>query len=231
MLKKRKVTYPELAPLIEEAVRRLPDGGKRLSPYGYQLSLACRKGLYVPDLPDLSSVENVEDVVIGDKTIQNAFQEEVKVIRELLVERGYAELSEKEAGASLMQGMALQALAVDIWEWFAIPWRFKDGAVFVVSPPSFSPLANIDQYPAREFLSALAPLMGDGLLAVHKANRQRDFWLTIGGFAGFFAWGLATVHWGFSNMGSNLIALGALGAGVLFWWGYVARPFRGIKWS
>jgi len=68
----------------------------------------------------------------GNNEIENQYAEEVSAIEQLLIENdvqislsGWQ--SRAKAAEKIFKGMNRKAYAIQMWEWYAIPWRFKGG--------------------------------------------------------------------------------------------------------
>jgi len=130
MRNKRKAHLTEYKAIIEEAIHRLPNGESRLSISGSPLNYACLKEFYAPDLSERLSSDHSMDS--GNNEIENQYAEEVSAIEQLLIENdvqislsGWQ--SRAKAAEKIFKGMNRKAYAIQMWEWYAIPWRFKGG--------------------------------------------------------------------------------------------------------
>jgi len=173
----------DLAFVIEEAIRRLPNGESRLAVSHLPLGYACLGEFDVPDISErLSSDYGVPS---RNEEIEKQYYEEITTIGAIMEEADVpirlADWQSKVECVEKMRGLNRRAYAIRMWHWYAIPWRFCNDSVHVIHCPRDllgSPI--IHSYPAADFLRALAEEMEKRHEESEKLERQLSIWRTFG---------------------------------------------------
>jgi hypothetical protein len=188
----------DLAFVIEEAVRRLPNGKSRLRLSAYPLSYACLSGFYNPDISErLSSDYGMPS---GNEEVEKEYNEEIITIEKIMEEAQvpiklakWQSDSKIDAADRMYKSLNRRAYAIQIWDWYAIPWRFKNGFVHLIwSPHDVMGSAIIHSYPVPDFLGGMSDKLEVHFKEGDKLVRQLGFWKNLGIIvlilAGIFLW-------------------------------------------
>lgn len=176
----------DLKHVIEEAIRRLPHGKTRLAVSNFPLSYACLSELYGPDISErLSSDYSMPS---GNEEIEKQYYEEITTIEKIMVEidvpirlANWQSRSKSEPAEKMMKEMNRRAYAIQMWDWYAIPWRLSGDSVHVIySPHDVMGTPIIHTYPAHHFLRSLAETMEKQHTQAEKLSNQLSFWKNLG---------------------------------------------------
>jgi hypothetical protein len=147
----------ELMPVIEDTIKRLPNGDARIFRSKFPLSKMCLAGFDTPDFSEQlfsnfgMSIKNKE---YADTA--NQFYEEINVIEKVIVEI-------KLPGMLKLNANTQRAVAMKVWDAYAIPWRFCNHEICVIrSPQDLFGSPIIHSYPTSYFLSKIAKILDDG---------------------------------------------------------------------
>lgn len=186
MKKKGKRHVKDFSFVIEEAIKRLPDGENRFALSDYPLSHICLKDFYAPDIAEYLKSDYGRPS--SDKEIEKDYYEEISTLEKIMIDADVPiSLSDwqtgtnSEAGKRLFKGINRRAYAIQMWDWYGIPWRFKDGFIHLIWSPSDvmgSPI--IHSYPVENFLSNLTIKEGKHVQEIEQSNRQLNFWKNFG---------------------------------------------------
>lgn len=174
-----------MSSVIEEAIHRLPDGELRFFVKDYPVSHACLTDLWYPNESEwLSSDYGLPS---GEKKVEEEYFEEIKLIQEILVEEDIPiqlsgwQKSDEEHAERMMKGLNRRAYAIQMWDWYAIPWRLRDEAVYViVSPNDVMGTPIINRYDVNDFLFAITDKTVKQQKQKDKLHRKLFFWKTFG---------------------------------------------------
>jgi hypothetical protein len=176
----------DLKHVIEEAIHRLPNGKTRLAVSNFPLSYACLSGFYGPNISErLSSDYSIPS---GNEEIEKQYYEEITTIEKIMVEidvpirlADWQSQSKSESDEKMRKEMNRRAYAIQMWDWYAIPWRLTGGSVHVIySPHDIMGTPIIHTYPANHFLSSLADMMEKQHSQAEKLSNQLSFWKNFG---------------------------------------------------
>jgi hypothetical protein len=176
----------DLAFVIEEAIRQLPNGESRLAVSDFPLSYAFLRKFYGPDISErLSSDYSMPS---GNDEIEKQYYEEITTIEKIMVETdvpiGLADWqsnSKIESVEKMMKGMNRRAYAIQMWDWYGIPWRLHGDTVHMIySPHDVMGTPIIHSYAADHFLRSLAEKMEKQHKQAEKLNKQLSFWKNFG---------------------------------------------------
>ena len=124
----------------------------------------------------------------GNTVIEKEYYEEITTIEKIMREMDVPiKLADWQSGSKLesvekmMKGLNLRAYAIQMWDWYAIPWRMHGKSVYVIYPPDDvmgTPI--IYGYSADYFLRTLVEKMEKQYKYVEKLNKKLSFWKTFG---------------------------------------------------
>jgi hypothetical protein len=170
-MSKDDLNVRDLVPVIEETIKRLPNGDSRILASKFGLSRVCLAGFGTPDITEL--INSDYSMPSANKEIVQQFYEEVGVIEKVLEEM-------KIPNRRDLDSLNRRAYALKIWEIYAIPWRFYNDAVHLIWAPRdlvSSPI--IRSYPTSYFLRELAEIFENGNGQFWKEARSLKYWRTI----------------------------------------------------
>jgi len=166
--KKHDLDFRDVVPVIDEAIRRLPNGDLRLSTSRFSLSHVCLAGFCAPDISD--RISSNYSMPSANEEIAKQFYEEVRVIEKIMEEMNIPN------GPDL-QALNRKAYAIQIWDCYAIPWRFHKETVYLIwSPHDLMGSPIIHSYPASYFLRALAEILEKHYNQAWKQARHLKYW-------------------------------------------------------
>lgn len=186
MGKENKLHMRDLAFVIEEAIRQLRDGETRLAVSDYPLSHACLNDLYKPDFEEW--VLSYSETSSGNEDITKDYYEEITTIEKLMVDAevpikfaDWQSKSNLESLEKIHKGLNLRAYSMQLWDWYAIPWRYKNGFIHLIwSPHDIMGSPIIHSYPASYFLSNLAAKLETEFSQFQRTSRQLTIWKNLG---------------------------------------------------
>ena len=126
--------------VIEEAIKRLPDGDKRLALSKFPLNYACLGNFPVPDFSE--RIASDYGMPAENTEIAKDYYEEISTIEKIMEESNlpisladWQSGSKIEAAKKMHKGLNRRAYAMQMWDWYAIPWRFRNGLVHLIWSP------------------------------------------------------------------------------------------------
>lgn len=173
--------------LIEKAIEKLKNGENRLSITDYPLTHACLNGFAAPGLSE--QLESDYGILAVNIDIKKNFDEEINLLVELMKEAKvpveFADWQKgalrSEAGENMFEGVNRHAFAMQLWDWYAIPWRYRNGSVYIIrSPRDVLGTPIIECYPATYFLTYLSSILEQQSVAQDKSLRQLNAWRSFG---------------------------------------------------
>lgn len=184
--KQKELHVRKLAFVIEEAIRRLPNGETRLSVTNFPLNYACLSSLYAPDFQERLASDY--GVPAGNDEIEREYYEEITTIEKIMEETDvpitladWQSGSKLESAERMYKGLNRRAYAIQMWDWYGIPWRFHNGAVHLIwSPHDVMGSPIIHSYPPSVFLRGLAEGLEKQHCQAEKEARQLNFWKNFG---------------------------------------------------
>lgn len=125
---KQELNLRDLAFVVEEAIRRLPNGEARFAVAKYPLGHACLSDFYGPDLNE--QISSDYGMPAANKEIEQEFFEEITTLEKIMVEADVPiKLADWQAGDKLepaqrmYEGLNRRGYAIQVWDWYAIPRR------------------------------------------------------------------------------------------------------------
>jgi hypothetical protein len=173
--KKDNLELRDMASVIEEAIRQLPNGDFRLSVSRFPLSNVCLAGFGAPDiqeqiLSDYSMPLANEEIA----EIAEQFYEEITMIEKIMDEMNITNRLNLDASHR-------KAYAMRMWDCYAIPWRFHNKAVHLIwAPHDFMGTPIIHSYPVSYFLCTLAGILEKNYGQAWKHASHLKYWKIFG---------------------------------------------------
>lgn len=175
-MKKNKKQYNldvrDVAPVIEEVIRQLPNGDLRLSASRFPLSHVCLAGFYAPTISE--QISSNCSMPSTNKEIAKQFYEEVSMIETIMEEMNIPNRPD-------LQALDRKAYAMKIWDCYAIPWRYQNETVHLIWSPQDlmgSPITH--SYQVSYYLRALAEILEKRHVQAWKHARHMTYWRIFG---------------------------------------------------
>jgi hypothetical protein len=191
MKKEKPLNLKNFSKFIEVVISRLENGQSRFSNLyqpEYPLSSACLREFSSPDYSERLMSDYGVPSESNNKDIQKDYYEEINLIETLIEEYKIpVRLAEwqkgklAEATENINKSLNLRSLAIQIWEWYAIPWRYKSGSVYLIWQSHDilgSPI--IKNYPIDYFLKTISDGLENKITYQIKTSKQLEFWKSLG---------------------------------------------------
>ena len=175
----------DLASVIEEAIRRLPDGELRLTIADSPLRDVC-PGSYWLDGKDGFLRKSIPS---GNDDIEEQYYEEITTIEKIMVENGVPiELADGQSDLNdeLFEKENRQYYAIQLWDWYAVPWRLRGDTVHMIYSSCYNYLSppDIHSYDAEYFIRSLAKHHHQQAKELNKQvdelKKRLSFWKNFG---------------------------------------------------
>ena len=172
--------------LIEKAIKKLKNGENRLAISDYPLKYACLNGFTTPDFSErLSSDYSMPS---SNKDVEVDYFEEITLLEKMMEEEGVPiRLADWQKGAKIestekmYKGLNRRAFAIQLWDWYAIPWRYKDNSIHIIwSPQDVMGTPVIHSYSTDFFLANFADILKNQTENQIKIFKQLSFWKNLG---------------------------------------------------
>ncbi len=86
-----------------------------------------------------------------------------------------------ESAEKMYKGLNRRAFAIQLWDWYAIPWRYKNNAIHIIwSPQDVMGKPIIHSYPVDFFLSNFSSILENQAESQLKTSKQLGFWKNFG---------------------------------------------------
>ncbi len=185
MKSKKTVNQDDFEIIINKAINLLKNGEKRLS-----TSIFTSKMKYLKDF-----TPNISDTLSSDygisstnKTIETDFFEEVNLIEKLLQELGFPvkladwqKSSDDERMENIYKKMNRRSYAMQIWSFYAIPWRFSNDCVHLIwDPEDVMGTPIIKTFELEYFISTVSNNFETQYNQYKKNQKQLKFWIKYG---------------------------------------------------
>jgi len=163
--------------LIQLAITRLEDGYTRFFDTvhsEFSLTGACLRDIKGPRFMTEQGERprNNEDV-------QKDFYEEIDLIVKLIDECKIP-IKFKYTSAN-RRLLSKRNIALQVWKWYAIPWRFKNRNVYIIwAPWDLLSAPTIEEWPIDYFLTTMADISESQVAAQIKIEKQLKFWKDFG---------------------------------------------------
>lgn len=186
MRKSKPLHCKNFKPLIEEAIKKLKNGENRLAVSDFPLKYACLNGFSAPDISErLSSNYSIPS---GNKDIEADYFEEITLLEKLMADANvpinladWQKGTKIESAEKMYKGLNRRSFAIQLWDWYAIPWRYKNGAIHIAwSPQDVMGTPIIHSYPTDFFLANLSSVLENQAENQAKIFKQLNFWKNLG---------------------------------------------------
>jgi hypothetical protein len=173
----------DLAFVVEEAIRRLPNGEARFAAAKYPLGHACLGMFHGPDF--MEELNSNYGMPAANKEIEHEFLEEIatlqKIMEEADVPADWQAGAKSEAAQRVNKGLNRRAHALQVWDWYAIPWRYKNGVIYLIwSPRDVFGSPIIHSYLVNDFLRGLAGKQEALFNQAAQNSKRLALWKNIG---------------------------------------------------
>ena len=189
MKKLKPLHCQDFKPLIEEAIKKLKNGENRLAVSDYPLKYACLNGFNTPDITErLSSDYGMPS---DNKDIAADYFEEITMLEKMLSDVDvptdlaiWQKRTKIKSAEKMYKGLNRRAFAIQLWDWYAIPWRYKNNAVHVIwSPQDIMGTPIIHSYPINYFLTYFSFTLEKQAENIIKVMKRLGLWKNFGIFA------------------------------------------------
>lgn len=186
MKRLKPLNCQDFKPLIEQAIKELENGDSRLAVSNYPLKHACFNGFHLPTPSErLSSDYSAPS---DNRSLEIDYFEEITLIEKLIVEAkvpinlsGWQKSKTNESGEKMFKDLNRRAYAIQLWDWYAIPWRYKNNAIHIIwSPQDILGTPIIHSYPTDLFLTQFAFILLKQAENQSKVLKQLNFWKSFG---------------------------------------------------
>lgn len=131
----------DLKYIIEEAAKVLPNGEQRFDIYNFKYNHQdlCHRYFNQPEIDE--RIASDYGIPTAEKDIENDFYEEISTLEKLLekhnVEINLADWQKTtiDSGIKLFKGMNRRAYAIQLWENYAIPIRYRNDYIYIIYAP------------------------------------------------------------------------------------------------
>jgi len=176
----------DLKPLIEKAIKQLENGDSRFATCGNPSINLILNDFSLPDFTErISSDYGLET---GNKKILDDYYQEISLIEELMNKENvpiYLADWQKNNSIELVEEMHIndnrRLHAIQMWDWYAIPWRYYNDEIHFIWPPTDiygSPI--IQSYPINYFLNWLMKKSEIQIENQNKTLKQMNLWKNSG---------------------------------------------------
>jgi hypothetical protein len=184
--KEKDLHLRDLRFVIEEVIDRLDFGETRFIASDYQTTYSCLKDFSGPQVT--KSLDFEKFLPVGNEEAKKQFYEEIRTIEQVMIEENvpielddWQKNSGSESDEKLFKEENRRAYAIQIWNWYAIPWRIIGNQVYVIySPYDIKGAPNIRNYPTEYFLQAIANNMVNRQKIEDRLNKKISFWKRFG---------------------------------------------------
>ena len=175
MMKKKQqydLDVRDVTAVIEEAIKRLPNGDLRLSMSRFPLNHVCLDGFNVPDISE--RISSNYSMPSANNGVAEQFHEEITIIEKIMKEM---HILDKPDSLTLNR----KACAMQIWDCYAIPWRFHNETVHLIwSPHDLMGTPIIHSYPVSYFLRILVEILENHYDQAWRQARHLKYWRIFG---------------------------------------------------
>jgi len=168
--------------IISKVIDNLPNGEQRFILSEYPFNYSCI-GVY--QKPHFSErLLSDSGVSTGNKEIEKEFNEEIELLEKFIEEADIKiDLADWQSDSRIKDMEKLYkvvnrtAFAIQLWDWYAIPWRYRNDLIHVIySPNDVMGTPIIHSFPAQEFLALQARAEENKMLEVVKLIRKNKIW-------------------------------------------------------
>jgi|GEM_PF-3481448 len=173
--------YSDLLFIIEETIKNL-ETSDRFRTFGCPPRLAIAHTFCAPD----ESAMDLSDrgILCGSEKIAAEYKEEISQIEHLMyvhkIPVQTKRKSNTEVGQRFLNAINRRAYAMNLWEIYGIPWRFKGENTYIIHPPrdiNGSPV--IQEMKTFDFISKQLNRLSDAECEVSKLKERWSFLKTV----------------------------------------------------
>lgn len=176
----------DFKPLIEKAINELKDGENRFCISDFPIRDICLENFPVPDMSE--NISSDYCISSDNKDIEADYFEEIKLLEKLMIDAEIpVNLADWQKGfkiestEKMLKGFNRRAYAIQLWNWYAIPLRYKNDAICVVwSPSDILGTPIIHSYCVNYFLAILINQAENQAEGRIKTLKQLSFWKSFG---------------------------------------------------
>lgn len=192
MKNKKTLNLKNFGKFVEVVISKLDNGQNRFSTRSkpqLPLNSVCFIDFPAPDYSERLISDYGMPSKSNNKDIEKEYFEEVTLIEELIEEYKIPiDLSDWQKGdlhdfvKDINKNLNRRNLAVQIWQWYAIPWRYKtDSVYFIRQPQDIMGTPIIQEYPVGYFLTRLSENLENQTIIKIKNLKSLDKWKSVGG--------------------------------------------------
>lgn len=181
----------DFLPIIEKAVESLKNGETRIGSSGNTDKFDILHFFGNPDFSErISSDYGLKSPEYED--IAEDYLEEIECIEKLISEadipirKAEWQKTRSESGDKMFKSLNLRNLAIQLWDWYAIPWRLKNGFVYIIyAPHDILGTPVVHCYSVNEFVQLLTHSVEEQAREVFLKEKQLKYWKNIASVAIF----------------------------------------------
>jgi len=184
--KREQINIQEYQFIIEKAIKRLPDGGHRFMISNYPLDFICLNGFRNPDLDE--QLRSDYGLSSGNEDVEKDYYEEIMTIEKIMIEENINLINADwqsdlnlDIVERLWKPLNRYSYAIQLWDTYSIPWRYKNGLIYLIhSPSDILGTPIIYDYTVKNFLIGLIVKEENKSIDIEKLLGQLKFWKTSG---------------------------------------------------
>lgn len=155
----------DFAYVIEEAIRRLPNGAERLALSEDPLNQICLK-LFETLAPSETLLSDYGVSINSSKETEKDYFEEIVTIEKIMEESAvpialsdWQSRIQSEDAEKMHKELNRRAYAIQLWDWYAIPWRFSNNSIKLIwSSRDIIGRPIIREFPVNSFLAIITEI-------------------------------------------------------------------------
>lgn len=184
-MKDEPLLIRDLENIIERVIKTLKNGDERFKASKYSLNYLCLKEFLNPDFQE--EILSDYGMPSSNKKLEKDFFEELLLLENLLKEMKYpiklADWQKRtsiKSGVDMFKSLNRRAYAIQIWEYYAIPWRYEnDNVNFIWPPKDVMGTPVIHSYPVNIFLSQILDRLEKKFELQVELEKKLNVWRNI----------------------------------------------------
>lgn len=157
--------------LMPKVIKNLKNAKKRIGTEKLESLQVLRDTLFQPDIGTVASSEH--GISSGYEEMERDYFDEILLIEKVIEEEKLpiklADWQKGKGGKEMMTSLNRRSIAIQLWEWYAIPLRCKGGEIYVIrSSPDVLGKPMIVCYNTEDVLA----LVGDKLSRLEVGNSK-----------------------------------------------------------
>jgi hypothetical protein len=186
MIKDKLLSSQDFKSLVEDLMIKLKNGEGRFTISNYSQKDTCLNNFPHPDISErLSSDYGVSS---DNKNIETEYFEEITLIEKILEDKNFPikladwqKRAKIESAEKMYKGLNRRAYAMQIWDFYAIPWRYKNNSIHVIwSPHDIMGTPIIHSYSIDSFLTIFSTILENKNENQIKLTKHLNFWKNFG---------------------------------------------------